>query len=110
MGKGIAVEFKRRFGRVQELQAQKPTVGGIVVLHKERYIYYLVTKQKYWQKPSYKSLEASLKAMYAHAVKHNVHAISLPKIGCGLDRLDWDRVEQMLKDIFPDIDITIYSL
>ena len=25
------------------------------------------------------------------------------KPGCGLDRLDWDRVEHMLKDILPDL-------
>ncbi|CAH1250920.1 OARD1 [Branchiostoma lanceolatum] len=113
MGKGIAVLFKKKFGRVEELKRQGQKPGGVAVLKTEqRYVYYLVTKEKYWQKPTYRSLESSLKAMKAHCVQHQVSRLSMPRIGCGLDKLQWDRVSQMVKDIFSDTDvaITVYTI
>uniref|UniRef100_A0A3P9NHS2 Macro domain-containing protein n=1 Tax=Poecilia reticulata TaxID=8081 RepID=A0A3P9NHS2_POERE len=43
MGKGIAVLFKKNFGRTSELKEQKNLVGQCAVLtHDQRFIYYLV--------------------------------------------------------------------
>ncbi|XP_019638088.1 PREDICTED: O-acetyl-ADP-ribose deacetylase 1-like [Branchiostoma belcheri] len=108
MGKGIAVIFKKKFGRVEELRRQGQKPGGVAVLKTEqRYVYYLVSKEKYWQKPTYRSLESSLQAMRAHCEQHQVSRLAMPRIGCGLDRLQWERVSQMLQDIFSETDITI---
>ncbi|XP_048586652.1 ADP-ribose glycohydrolase OARD1 isoform X2 [Nematostella vectensis] len=113
MGKGIAVLFKKKFGGVDELhkQAQKP--GGLAVLKRgPRFIYYLVTKEKFWQKPTYETLQQSLVAMSNHAMEHAVTDISMPMIGCGLDQLQWSRVLNIIKDVFKTsgIFITIYRL
>ena len=75
--------------------------GGLAILEREgRYIYYLVTKDKYYNKPTYPTLNASLEAMHAHCLSHQVAHLAMPRIGCGLDRLDWDRVAAMLKEVF----------
>jgi len=105
MSKGIAVEFKKRFSKVVELKAQNKVVGDMAVLSIKdgRYIYYLVTKSKYWGKPTYATLEKSLREMHQHIIDHKVPILAMPKIGCGLDRLDWDRVKQMLHEIFADV-------
>ncbi|XP_032426280.1 ADP-ribose glycohydrolase OARD1-like [Xiphophorus hellerii] len=43
MGAGIAVMFKKKFGRVSELKEQKKLSGQCAVLtHDQRFIYYLV--------------------------------------------------------------------
>uniref|UniRef100_A0A3B3Y6J3 Macro domain-containing protein n=1 Tax=Poecilia mexicana TaxID=48701 RepID=A0A3B3Y6J3_9TELE len=43
MGKGIAVLFKKNFGRVDALKEQKKLTGECAVLtHDRRFIYYLV--------------------------------------------------------------------
>ncbi|XP_078582867.1 ADP-ribose glycohydrolase OARD1-like [Branchiostoma floridae x Branchiostoma japonicum] len=108
MGKGIAVIFKKKFGRVEELKRQGQKPGGVAVLKTEqRYVYYLVTKEKYWQKPTYRSLESSLQAMKTHCEQHQVSRLAMPRIGCGLDRLQWDRVSQMVQNIFSEMDMTI---
>jgi hypothetical protein len=31
----------------------------------------------------------------------------MPIIGCGLDRLQWDKVSEIIKDVFKDTDIEI---
>ncbi|XP_037627455.1 ADP-ribose glycohydrolase OARD1 isoform X2 [Sebastes umbrosus] len=113
MGAGIAVLFKRKFKGVDELKAQKKVTGKCAVLKRDRrFVYYLITKQKYSQKPTYESLTQSLEDMKSHCAENGVTRISIPRIGCGLDRLRWNQVSEILEQVFKDsnISITVYSL
>ena len=115
MGAGIAKTFKSEFGRVNELLHQGRSVGQVAVLldrKGQRFIYYLVTKEHYYDKPTLRSLEKSLIAMKDHAVRNGVNAISMPAIGCGLDKLDWGKVRAIICNVFEttSIVITIYML
>lgn len=113
MGKGIAVIFKKIFGRVSELQAQNKQVGECSILsYQDRYIYYLVTKEKYWHKPTYETLQSSLIDMKKHAIENNIKVISIPQIGCGLDKLKWTQVKEILVKVFEEtgIKIHVYSI
>ena len=88
-------------------------VGDVALLQRgHRFIYYLITKEKYSGKPTYDTLKSSLIAMKRHMLENDVEKISMPRIGCGLDLLEWSKVEMMLRDIFQDTDIviTIYTL
>lgn len=33
--------------------------------------------------------------------------LAMPKIGCGIDRLDWDKVQEIIKDVFRNTDVEI---
>jgi len=108
MGKGIAVEFRKRFGGIEELIAQRVPIGGLGVLKREgKWIYYLVTKERFFHKPTYASIESSIRAMKQHAVEHKVTDIALPRIGCGLDKLEWPKVKKMLETAFCDTGIRL---
>ncbi|XP_035783705.1 ADP-ribose glycohydrolase OARD1-like [Anopheles albimanus] len=105
MGGGIAVKFKQVFGKVDDLKAQKVGVGGVAVLHDPpRYVYYLVTKNSSYQKPTYADLRKSLEAMRQHMAANGVGKLAIPRIGCGIDGLDWDKVKEMLNSVFADED------
>ncbi|XP_020315191.1 ADP-ribose glycohydrolase OARD1-like isoform X1 [Oncorhynchus kisutch] len=113
MGAGIAVKFKKQFSGVDELKKQKKVPGQCAVLKRnKRFVYYLITKEKYSHKPTYDNLRQSLVDMKSHCLQNGVTGISMPRIGCGLDRLSWDKVEEMLKQVFQptDISITVYTL
>jgi O-acetyl-ADP-ribose deacetylase (regulator of RNase III) len=113
MGKGIAVVFKRQFGRVADLKAQRAGIGNVATLADgKRFIYYMITKERYFHKPTYKDLEASLTSVKAHALRHGVRHLCLPRIGCGLDGLLWGKVKSMLVRVFQGsgITITVYTL
>eukprot|EP00667_Euglena_gracilis_P020370 EG_transcript_22040 len=114
MGKGIALTFKTKFQGSEELRKQNPQVGKVCVLQREgRFIYYLITKPRYFHKPSYDTLRASLLAMKEHCLANRVTAVAMPQIGCGLDGLKWPAVRDIIKEMFPPkdgIQITVYIL
>ena len=45
--------------------------------------------------------------MINHANKNKVTQISMPKAGCGLDRLEWHKVERLIKEICAQSSLTI---
>ena len=113
MGKGIAKAFKNKFGRVDELKAQWKQVGECAVLMDgPRFVYYLVTKEKFFHKPKVESVKASVHAMRDHCVTNGVKVLSMPRIGSGLDKLDWTKIRQILSDAFRDtqIEVCVYGL
>ncbi|XP_062871233.1 ADP-ribose glycohydrolase OARD1 isoform X1 [Trichomycterus rosablanca] len=113
MGAGIAKIFKKKFKGVEELLEQKKEPGQCAVLKRDdRFVYYLVTKEKYNHKPTYRTLKQSLEAMKDHCVKNGVSRLSIPRIGCGLDKLCWNKVSLMIQDVFQNTDvvITVYLL
>ena len=67
----------------------------------------LITKSKYYSKPTYDDLRASLECMKGLVIENEVKKLAMPKIGCGLDRLQWGKVREMIKEIFGDLDIEI---
>lgn len=109
---GIAVKFKSMFGQVDNLKAQNVKTGGLAVLKdSERYIYYLVTKAGSYAKPTYPDLMSSLSAMKDHMVNNGVKELAMPQIGCGIDGLEWEKVEKIIKVVFQETDVrvTIYK-
>lgn len=65
----------------------------------------LVTKEKFWHKPTLLTLRQSLDSLKEHRIDGD--KIAMPKIGCGLDRLKWTEVEKIIKDVFTDTDVEI---
>jgi len=115
MGKGIATEFKKRFGGVDELKSQKKTIGETAVLQRdERFIFYLITKQKYYHKPTPDDFICALQSLSEECRKRNVRFLSIPRLGCGLDRLEWPWVKEQIEKTFkdhPTIEkITVFSI
>jgi len=88
-------------------------IGEVGALRRDgRYIYYLVTKDRYYQKPTLGNLRLSLQCTRAHCERHGVKRLAMPRIGCGLDKLNWTDVSQLLDEIFldSDISVTVFSL
>jgi hypothetical protein len=89
MGRGIGVLFKERFGGVPQLIAQRQCPGGVAKLQTaDRFIFYLVTKAKFYHRPTYATLTESLTKMRDLCLDLGVKSVSMPKIGCGLDELE----------------------
>lgn len=67
----------------------------------------------YWHNPTLESLTAALYAMrleledYIESSGSKSVAVAMPKIGCGLDRLNWNDVEKAIEETFCDIDFIL---
>lgn len=104
--------FRKKFGSLGELLSQHQRAGGLAILEKDtkigkRYIYYLVTKNLSHGKPTYGEFWSSLKKMRNHIRDNDVKKLAIPKIGCGLDRLEWSIVKYMVEFLFKDVDVEI---
>lgn len=70
-------------------------------------VYNLITKETVGNLPSYESLKKSLTLLKEQMIEDGNTKLAIPKIGCGIDRLDWGIVSDIIKDIFSDTDINI---
>ena len=88
----------------------KAFVGSVIPFwdnNSNRFIYNLVAKNKFFEKPTLERVRTSLENMRGHALLNNVHKITMPKISCGLDKLSWNEVLKIPEDIFTDSGILI---
>lgn len=119
MGAGIATEFNKRFNTRQLLHntfSIADTVSmwedsenkGYVIYEPEHKVLNLITKKCYFEKPTYTTIENALTACKNYILFHNLpQRIAMPKIGCGLDKLEWKKVKKIIKEVFTDTDMEI---
>lgn len=113
MGAGIAKEFTRRGVKAQlQRDYQDIEVGDCLVSDTTgwRAELNLVTKEKYWQKPTYETMRMALeetKSLYEEIMSYENVKFAMPRIGCGLDRLQWDKVKAIIEEVFVDTDVEI---
>ena len=102
MSKVFAESFCRRVNGLQEyFRKNKPIVCSTLPYwdpESNTFIYNIVTKLKFYEKPTLDSLGLSLGNMRGHALLNNITKISMPKIGCGLDKLQWIDVLKLIQD------------
>ena len=114
MGKGIVVEFNKRFDMKNKLQTKYPDYISEWSHKKydsdcilEDRVFNLITKERYFHKPTYKTLTGALMKCREICLENNIMKIAMPVIGCGLDRLEWSRVSEIIKLVFKDTDFEI---
>ena len=93
LGKGIAKVFERMFLLKSRLRLMNLNVGDVAAVQIDgRWIFNLVTKKRFFHKPRLDDLEKCLVNLKNCVIRSNVKYLALPKLGCGLDRLDWNTV------------------
>lgn len=111
--KGIVIEFNKRFDMKHKLQSKYPNFvndyhyykwGGMALI--EGRVINLITKERYWHKPTYQTMRKALNIARLR-LPSDCKKIAMPIIGCGLDRLQWDKVSEIIKEIFKNTDIEI---
>ena len=112
LGAGIAKQFQLQFNLRDRLKnyiksnnlSYPCTIG---CQSNDRLIFNLVTKQNYWDKPIKKDFLLALSRLSFLCEKCGVNKLGMPKIGCGLDQLDWDWVKGAIEETFKNMDIEI---
>lgn len=126
MGRGIAVSFKNMFmsqKTVDELRSLPKSVAKVgkgavcmfdhVARNGEKNvkiqipIFNLITKTNYYGKPTLLTLKESLFWLREESERLQVSCLSMPRIGSGLDRLNWDDVKLVLNEVFENSEVKI---
>lgn len=112
LGAGIAKEFAKRGVKEWLLNYSLVTerkVGKCIITFETgwRAEFNLITKEKYWQKPTYDSLKTALEAAKVFCSPCSNTKLAMPRIGCGLDKLQWNKVKQIIEEVFANTDVEI---
>lgn len=119
MDAGIAKEFVKRYPEmkyylkrtIEENHLNYPVTlkYDLIVDYEgtEHVVYNLITKEKYWEKPTYETLSKALDDLVWYCKQSNRKYLAMCKIGCGLDRLSWNKVKVIIEEKFKDLDIEI---
>ena len=88
------------------------TGQGMGDMYPHQKILNLVTKQRYWHKPTYASIAQSLRVLRVYCDHNDINMLVMPRIGCGLDKLEWTSVRDIIYRVFhnSDIDILVCTL
>lgn len=114
MGAGIAVEFDRRFKgiknecirHVENYNLKYPNIVMYEGLNGQ-IVFNLISKDKYYNKPTYITILECTKMLKEHCEYYNIKHLAIPRIGCGLDGLSWNKVREIIKYEFRCLDIEI---
>ena len=110
LGAGIAKEFNKRYNMRTELNSLfgtssiKDNIGKALLVGRT---FNLVTKERYWHKPTYASLKVTLEDMRTQVLSMQIKKIAMPLIGCGLDKLQWENVRKIIEEVFSEDDLEI---
>lgn len=115
LGAGIAKIFREKFQifveRKQEMirKFPKAKLFGLFSVASNGYIIVnLVTKKNYWDKPTYETMETSLRSLRQYLMQRpHIKRVLMPRIGCGLDRLNWSRVREMIENVLENVDVEV---
>lgn len=72
-----------------------------------QWILYLITKEKYYDKPVYSNIFNTLINTRHFCLDNNITTLALPKICTEQDTKDWNIISTMIKFIFQNIEIKV---
>lgn len=112
LGAGIAAQFVDVYNMRYKLHRNYPipdgekfaNVGEALLVDN---VFNLVTKDRVYHKPTYDTLIKTLEDMKEQCENLDIDKIAMPRIGCGLDGLSWDTVEEIIMEVFEDTDMEI---
>ncbi|MEZ4850826.1 MAG: macro domain-containing protein, partial [Bacteroidia bacterium] len=121
MGKGIALQFKKRFPANfeqyrQACDAKNFHIGDLLITENNslffKYIINFPTK-KHWRNPSqYSFIEAGLKALLEKVQELQIQSVAIPPLGAGNGKLEWEKVKSLIHTYLsqaPEVEWVIYE-
>lgn len=112
LGAGIAKNFVNVYNMRYKLFKNYPipigekyaNVGKALLIDN---VFNLVTKPRCYHKPTYDTLYDTLLDMKQQCEQLDIDKVAMPLIGCGLDKLEWEQVYDVIESVFGDTEIEI---
>lgn len=108
MGKGIALQFKKRFPEnfkaykkacdKEEVKVGKMFTFFVGNLENPRYIINFPTKEHWRGESRIEYVESGLEDLVREVAERGIKSIAIPPLGCGIGGLDWDEVRPLIEE------------
>lgn len=110
LGAGLALAVDEKYEIKDELNQIGKHIypDCIKIVRPNKIIYNLVDKEDRWNDPTIEDLEVCLMQLKEKIIEDKIESISIPKIGCGRDHLEWSAVKPLIEKIFKDVDTVIF--
>ncbi len=114
MGKGIALEFKKRYPEMflqykEQCDKHKLVIGRLILWYEpDHWILQFPTKE-HWRNPSkLEYIEKGLMTFVRKYADYNISSIAFPKLGCGNGELDWNEVKPLMEKYLKELPIDVF--
>ena len=110
MGKGLALEFKNKYPLNFEIYKKACdnasfNIGNLLIVPVDnKFIVNFPTKKHWRNKSDLEFIKIGLEELKVAIKDFNIKSIALPKLGCGLGGLDWNKVFDLIKDFHNSIE------
>lgn len=114
MGKGIALEFKRRYPDMFQTykgicDRKRLKTGSLVLCYEPDHWVLLFPTKEHWRNPSRLDyIEAGLSKFCCTYAEKGISSIAFPRLGCGNGELNWADVQPVMERYLKDLPIDIY--
>lgn len=114
MGKGIALEFKKRYPEMFEkykIACEKKllAIGKLMLISAPDHMILLFPTKENWRFPSKLSyIEKGLIQFCNNYAQRGITSIAFPKLGCGNGELAWEEVKPLMEKYLKNLPIDIY--
>jgi O-acetyl-ADP-ribose deacetylase (regulator of RNase III) len=117
MGKGIALEFRRRFPAMYEEYRRRCAdgrfgLGGVFAWQAPGLTVFNLGTQRSWKtRAELSAIESAVGTMLGQALEQGIRRIGLPRIGAGLGGLDWRDVKALLERLAQpsEVDLLVFE-
>ena len=122
MGRGIALQFKRRFPKNYEAYAKACKRGEVVpgrvfvfetgALMGPQFILNFPTKRHWRMASRMEDIEAGLRDLVRIVRELGIVSVAIPPLGCGLGGLSWPEVRAQIEAAFqtlPEVRVSLYA-
>jgi hypothetical protein len=108
LGAGIAKTFDEvynmRFKLFREYDNYEYEGGDALLIDN---VFNLVTKPKCYHKPRYEAVREALEVMKEIMETNATTKLAMPKIASGLDKCEWEKIYDIICEVFEDTDVEI---
>ncbi len=114
MGKGIALEFKKRYPDMFEkykmaCEKKKLKIGTLMLCYEADHWTLLFPTKEHWRNPSrIEYIEQGLIKFCNSYAEYGITSIAFPKLGCGNGELDWNIVKPFMEAYLKPLPIDVY--
>jgi hypothetical protein len=108
MGAGAALTLHNLYNLRHEFRNINRSCPGVVAQWRGRLILNVITKFKFFEKPTNHQMYCALQELRNYVLTHKITVIASTPLGTGKDRFPYELLLRFMYEIFQDVDVDFH--